>query len=114
MHPKAEIVQYHDVLGDKLGTYLRNGTSWEYVTSTIAGKTQSSPTVRLSASAYLAWNGSAESMSISKVIERVTGMNVAGQQDMKLVMNSYSPGGHYKAHRDTVWNKCMRISQAFL
>ena len=100
MHPKAEVVVYHDVLGEGLLSYLLNNTNREYFVSATTSGTD--PVVRLSAVSWLHLNTSATAGRILKLVNRMTGLNAINSLATSIQLASYTPGGHYTAHADAV------------
>ena len=104
MHPKPEVVQFHDVLGEKLTAYLRNDTSRYFMLSASTGDGATDTSIRFSATHFIHKNASSkESKWISDLVTRVTGLNTGTGP---LSINSYGPGGHFAAHGDSVRANC--------
>lgn len=100
MHPKTEVVQYHDVLPPKLAAFLTNDTGREYVVSQSALQ---DPNDRMSATFWIELDSSKEAEYFAKIVSKITGLNVIyrrGTTDLQIA--SYTPGSHYSIHPDTV------------
>ena len=103
MYPKAEIVQFHDILPNKLMEYLLNDTNKpnDPVLSVMAQDLD--PIHRLGVTLWHFTNSSQELRRILKIVEIASGLRgVAGDLLTRLQIGTYPPGSHYKAHPDTV------------
>ena len=99
MHPHAEVLLFHDVLGEKLKAHLRNDTNRGFIVSTDTDSDANDAKVRIAATSSIPATTSAEMRKIFHIMERITGLN-PWKQPFKL--NSYTPGGHFAAHSDSV------------
>ena len=109
MHPKAEVLLYHNVLGEKLAAYLRNDTDRDFIVSTTTGGGGTDSRFRISATSFAQRNASQEVRRIFNLMQRITGLN-PGKQPLNL--NSYTPGGHFGAHPDSVSHRCIYASSS--
>ena len=100
MYPKAEVVLYHDVLGERLLSYLLNNTNRDYLVS--ATTSGADPDVRLSAVSWVHLNRSPTTVRILKMVNSLTGLNAVNPLATAIQLASYPPGGHYTAHADAV------------
>ena len=100
MHPKPEVVQYHDVLDEKLTAYLRNESSRYFMLSASTGDGATDTSIRFSATHFLHKKSSdEESKRISDLVTHLTGLSPGTGH---LSVNSCGPGGHFAAHGDSV------------
>ena len=97
MHPKSEVIEYHDVLGAQLIKYLRNDTRREFIVATTDGYGVTDPRVRMSAAYFLYKYEEFE--RLSHLVSVVTGLKTGGAS---LNINSYTTGGHFAPHKDAV------------
>ena len=102
-------MKYHDVIGERLMAFLRDGANTEHIRpSTLIIP---APELRLSTSHWMRLNGSSssaenkEQLEILKLAHRITGLNVMkkeGEETFVLQFAAYTPGGHYATHLDSV------------
>lgn len=103
MRPKAEVVQFHDILSQELVRYLLNDTNklQPFVMSMMAFEL--SPFDRLGGTLWIETNSSRESLRITNIVEKATGLRVTEKDALSyLQIGTYAPGSHYKPHSDTV------------
>lgn len=99
MFPKSEVVEYHEVLGEKLIAYLRNDSGRNFTLSTSTGIGATDTRVRISASFQMYKTDSEESRRILDLVTLTTGLKT-GLEPLQL--NSYGTGGHFASHKDSV------------
>ena len=99
MHPKTEVVIYHNLLGPTDLAFLRNDSGREFKISTSLAWFETNSKVRLSATATLSVQNSRQVQHILKLANRATGLSTLRRP---LQIHSYQPGGHYSVHTDSV------------
>ena len=99
MHPKPEVVMYHDVLSQELLAFLRNDTGRNYKigASTQYGETDSETSVLAKTLVYK--NESVHALRTLKLASRITGLNAMLRG---ILVHASGPGGHNGAHTDSV------------
>ena len=104
MYPKAEIVQYHDVLGPGKLAYLSDqANSNEHKFMVSKTSFEANPASRLGALYWHNLNSSETSGRIKKLVMKATGLTVVSKHlPSVLQIASYTPGSHFVAHPDTV------------
>ena len=96
MHPKPEVVMYHDVIGQGLLAFLRNDTGRNYTWNTGA---ETDSNGNLLADTMFHKNDSADAFRILKLAHRITGLNAMWRG---ILVDASGPGGHKGAHTDSV------------
>ena len=90
MHPKPEVVLYHDVSSPQVLAFLRNDSGISY------SSCGSNPNACLYVSSMVYKN---ESEHVRKLASRILGLNTARRG---LSMHVHMPGGHHGLHADAV------------
>lgn len=108
MHPKPEIVQFHDFLTQQDTQFLRNDTNsnkpHDFQPSNTAGG--ANPVERLGAVLWHSLNGSQQSLKIMKIVQKATGLKIVENTwATRVQIGAYTPGSHYNVHHDTVSNQ---------
>lgn len=99
MFPQAEVVLYHDVFGEKLSASLQNDANRRHEYFKYTHLTGTNPNYRLQSASYMHQNSSEETRQIAKLVNTVTALNPGHEHSL---MFSYTPGGHFSAHHDSV------------
>ena len=94
MHPKAEVVIVHKVLGEGLLEFLRNDTGRNY---SVCGSEDSK--MCLYATTKLPENSSQGALRTLQIASRISGLKLTGRPVMVTVS---AAGGHHPAHVDAV------------
>ena len=106
LFPKSEVVQYHDVLTEKVMANLRRIPAEAFMKATTSSLPENErladSKTRLTSIAWISGKQFRISMNISKLTERITGLKVVDASSEDLQVAGYTPGGHYAEHRDTV------------
>ena len=99
MYPKPEVALYHDLLGEKMLANVRNDSNRDYKVSTNTGWGTVNPSARISATSHIFRDSSAEATHLFQFVNMITGLDSTGNP---LRLNSYTTGGHFRAHSDSV------------
>ena len=107
MHPKADILQYHDLLPEKLLKFLWNEASSNEQEYVLAANRRHpiNPVGRITATYWHYFDSSEPSTQtrIMKLLTKATGLTVFQRNSGNaLKMSSYTAGGHFSVHPDSV------------
>ena len=96
MHPKAEVVMIHDVVGQGRLAFLRNDTGRAYV---VCESGATDPKECLYSYSWVYGNTSEKALRTLQLMSRISGLKTTSHP---LAILAQAPGGYHRVHTDSV------------